>query len=178
MTYIKEDLKFQYNFSGRSFDIIVENSNSVQDGFKSFKDHIAVAAINKFQIQGQQRSPWQTLNKYYCDQFQKEIDKISKSIIYIPDKRIIQENNNIEKSNSFINGANLISKLFRMKNYKIGEDDEFRKLQSIEKKVAEILNVDKIEIQISESKKFVLIIDDKRLLLENFGTGIHDLKEV
>lgn len=172
--YFEDSTILEFKFVDNDFTISFKKNISNQ--YELYKNELAIAIINKFQINYGYRNPMDAVKRHYEKDFLEWLRSFHPKIIYIPDIRIIQEKNNIEKSNSSINGTNLISELSLMKNHEVGEDDRYQKFKSIEKKIAEILNVEKIEIHIpGKSKELVLVVDHKRWALENFGTGVHDL---
>jgi len=173
--FLLDDTQLELNFGQEKININLKPNDSDSE-FNFHKREIGVAIFNHLKINLGYTDPWEALKVHYGKFYKKHLQELFDRIIYIPDIRIIKEKNNIERSNSLINGANLTSELAYMKNHEIGEEDRFSKLKSIEAKIAEILNVHKIEINIpKKSEQFVLVVDDKRLLLENFGTGVHDL---
>lgn len=99
-----------------------------------------------------------------------------KDLIYIPHLRVIKEGHSFGDSNSSINGSNIISKMFEMQNPSIGDEKSKDKFNLIQKFVRELVNKPRLKIEIPHTKEeIVLTIDDNRLPLESFGTGIHQL---
>lgn len=97
-------------------------------------------------------------------------------LIYIPHLRVIQEGHTFGDSNSSINGSNIISKMFAMQNPIIGDEKSRDKFNLIQAFVRDLINKPDLEIEIPHTKEeIVLTIDDNRLPLESFGTGIHQL---
>ncbi|WP_370173246.1 ATP-dependent nuclease [Leeuwenhoekiella palythoae] len=97
-------------------------------------------------------------------------------LIYIPHLRVIKEGHSFGDSNSSINGSNIISKMFEMQNPLIGEEKSRDKFNLIQTFVRDLINKPDLEIEIPHNKEeIVLTIDDNRLPLESFGTGIHQL---
>ena len=105
-----------------------------------------------------------------------KIKIIFKDLIYIPHLRVIKEGHQFGDSNSSINGSNIISKMFEMQNPKIGEEklrDKFILIQSF---VRDLINKPDLLIEIPHNQEeIVLTIDNNRLPLDSFGTGIHQL---
>jgi predicted ATP-dependent endonuclease of OLD family len=171
--YWLDEVEFEFQFVNNKFKLNFKNTPS--NKLDLFRNEIAISIINHLKIDLGNAKPMQVIEKYFEEKCRKHLEKLY-STVYIPDIRIIKEKNNIEKSNSVINGANLTSELALMRNHEIGEDDKFEKLRSIEEKIAQILDVSRVEIQTPQkSKQIVLIVNNKRLLLENYGTGVHDL---
>lgn len=107
---------------------------------------------------------------------EQNIRNIFKDLIYIPHLRVIKEGHSFGDSNSSINGSNIISKMFEMQNPQIGEENSREKFNSIQKFVRDLINKPDLTIEIPHNKKeIVLTIDDNRLPLDSFGTGIHQL---
>ncbi|MDX2047468.1 MAG: AAA family ATPase [Chitinophagaceae bacterium] len=174
--YLNDPVIFEFTFANNKFDIILNKNDIVWDQLKTYEDYIAQAIINKKDISITGPRPWDILKKYYQSQFEKQLKEISSKVIYIPDIRILKQGNNIEKSNSKFNGSNLTSEISLMINHDVGEEEKRSRLDSIEQRVAELLNVGKIKIDVPENnKRIVLVVDKKRFPLENYGTGIHDL---
>jgi|TARA_B110001469_G_scaffold19_1_gene40 putative ATP-dependent endonuclease of OLD family len=97
-------------------------------------------------------------------------------LIYIPHLRVIKEGHSFGDSNSSINGSNIISKMFEMQNPLIGDEKSRDKFNLIQTFVRDLINKPDLEIEIPHTKEeIVLTIDDNRLPLESFGTGIHQL---
>ncbi|WP_405381966.1 ATP-dependent nuclease [Maribacter sp. LLG6340-A2] len=104
------------------------------------------------------------------------VSKTFNDLIYIPHLRVIQEGHSLGDSNSSINGSNIISKMFEMQNPVIGDENSREKFNLIQRFVRDLINKPDLEIEIPHTKKeIVLTIDDNRLPLESFGTGIHQL---
>jgi len=171
--YLLDEVDFEYQFVNNKFNLHFKNTSS--NKYDLFKDEIARSIINHLKIDLGYAKPNQVIEKFFEEKCKRHLERIYNSI-YIPDIRIIKEKNNIEKSNSLINGANLTTELALMKNRDLGEDHKYEKLKLIEERIAQILDVNKVEIQTPQkSKQIILFIDNKRLLLENYGTGVHDL---
>lgn len=99
-----------------------------------------------------------------------------KDLIYIPHLRVIKEGHDFGDSNSSINGSNIISKMFEMQNPKIGEEKSREKFNLIQSFVRDLINKPDLIIEIPHTKEeIVLTIDQNRLPLDSFGTGIHQL---
>lgn len=97
-------------------------------------------------------------------------------VIYIPHLRIIKEGHKFGDSNSSIDGSNIISKMFEMKNPNVGEESNREKFYKIQSFVRELLNDDSLEIEIPHTKDNIIIsLHDNRLPLDYYGTGIHQL---
>jgi putative ATP-dependent endonuclease of OLD family len=99
-----------------------------------------------------------------------------KDLIYIPHLRVIKEGHQFGDSNSSINGSNIISKMFEMQNPNIGEEKSREKFNLIQTFVRDLINKPDLIIEIPHTKEeIVLTIDQNRLPLDSFGTGIHQL---
>lgn len=99
-----------------------------------------------------------------------------KDLIYIPHLRVIKEGHEFGDSNSSINGSNIISKMFEMQNPKIGDERSREKFNTIQTFVRDLINKPDLIIEIPHTKEeIVLTIDQNRLPLDSFGTGIHQL---
>jgi len=99
-----------------------------------------------------------------------------KDLIYIPHLRVIKEGHQFGDSNSSINGSNIISKMFEMQNPEIGKESSRKKFNLIQTFVRDLINKPDLLIEIPHTKEeIVLTIDDNRLPLDSFGTGIHQL---
>jgi predicted ATP-dependent endonuclease of OLD family len=106
----------------------------------------------------------------------KKIRDTFGDLIYIPHLRVIKEGHSFGDSNSSINGSNIISKMFEMQNPLIGDEKSRDKFNLIQTFVRDLINKPDLEIEIPHNKEeIVLTIDDNRLPLESFGTGIHQL---
>lgn len=117
-----------------------------------------------------------TIQSNWNDFFNRKIRNNFNDLIYIPHLRVIQEGHSLGDSNSSINGSNIISKMFEMQNPDIGHEDSKKKFNLIRAFVRELINKPNLEIEIPHTKKeIVLTIDENRLPLESFGTGIHQL---
>lgn len=107
---------------------------------------------------------------------QKIIQETFTDLIYIPHLRVIKEGHSFGDSNSSINGSNIIGKMFEMQNPLIGDEKSRDKFNLIQTFVRDLINKPDLEIEIPHTKEeIVLTIDDNRLPLESFGTGIHQL---
>ena len=107
---------------------------------------------------------------------EQNIKNTFKDLIYIPHLRVIKEGHQLGDSNSSINGSNIISKMFEMQNPKIGEENSRDKFNLIECFVRDLINKPDLIIEIPHTKEeIVLTIDQNRLPLDSFGTGIHQL---
>jgi AAA15 family ATPase/GTPase len=105
-----------------------------------------------------------------------KIQTTFKDLIYIPHLRVIKEGHQYGDSNSSINGSNIISRMFEMQNPVIGDEQAREKFNLIQSFVRDLINKPDLEIEIPHTKEeIVLTIDDNRLPLESFGTGIHQL---
>lgn len=122
--------------------------------------------------------------QHFIAAIEEELDRYLKikihdyfhDLIYIPHLRVIQEGHNFGDSNSSINGSNIISKMFQMQNPVIGDESSRKKFDLIRSFVRDLVNKPELEIEIPHTKEsIVLTIDDNRLPLESFGTGIHQL---
>lgn len=150
---ILEQIHFEYSLQENKFSLLFSPTDPGAYKNSSYQQEISISIINKLNLTGGYREPFDLVKNYYRLFFEKWLKDLATQIVYIPDIRIIKENNNIEKSNSIYNGANLTSRLSLMKNFEIGEDDLHQKLKSIESKIAEILDVAKVEIHIPEKAK-------------------------
>lgn len=107
---------------------------------------------------------------------ENKIKKMFEDLIYIPHLRAIKEGHEFGDSNSSINGSNIISKMFEMQNPRIGEENSRQKFNLIQTFVRDLTNKPDLIIEIPHTKKeIVLTIDQNRLPLDSFGTGIHQL---
>lgn len=107
---------------------------------------------------------------------EQNIKNTFKDLIYIPHLRVIKEGHQFGDSNSSINGSNIISKMFEMQNPKIGEEKSRDKFNLIQSFVRDLINKPDLIIEIPHTKEeIVLTIDQNRLPLDSFGTGIHQL---
>jgi len=114
------------------------------------------------------------------DSFKRTIEhnikSVFKDLIYIPHLRVIKEGHQFGDSNSSINGSNIISKMFEMQNPKIGEEKSRDKFNLIQSFVRDLISKPDLIIEIPHTKEeIVLTIDQNRLPLDSFGTGIHQL---
>ena len=58
----------------------------------------------------------------------------------------------------------------------VGQEEQQLKFDKIQQLVRDLLDDPKIKIEISHNKKnMILVINDHRLPLDSFGTGIHEL---
>ena len=106
----------------------------------------------------------------------KSIRENFKDLIYIPHLRAIKEGHQFGDSNSYINGSNIISKMFEMQNPLVGRESERDKFNKIQYFVRELTNKSDLLIEIPHTKEeIVLTLDGIRLPLDFFGTGIHQL---
>ena len=118
----------------------------------------------------------QTIVASWSAFFERQLRAAFNGLIYIPHFRIIKEGHDFGDSNSSINGSNIISKMFEMQNPTIGEENLRNKFFKIRRFVRDLINKPNLEIEIPHTKKeIVLTIDNNRLPLESFGTGIHQL---
>ena len=100
--------------------------------------------------------------------------KIFKNLIYIPNYREINKPSIVRKNENVFNGENIIEELFKLRNPDIGEEKDT--ILKIENFVKDLLNLEHISIEIPHTKdKLILTINDQRLPLDSFGTGIHEL---
>lgn len=118
----------------------------------------------------------ETISKSWTSRINTLVKANFDDLIYIPHLRVIQEGHTFGDSNSSINGSNIISKMFEMQNPTIGNEDSRQKFNTIQSFVRDLINKPDLEIEIPHTKEqIVLTIDDNRLPLESFGTGIHQL---
>lgn len=118
----------------------------------------------------------ETIRKSWNSRISTLIKSNFDDLIYIPHLRVIQEGHKFGDSNSSINGSNIISKMFEMQNPTIGNEKSREKFNLIQKFVRDLINKPDLEIEIPHTKEeIVLTIDENRLPLESFGTGIHQL---
>lgn len=101
-----------------------------------------------------------------------------KKVQYIPQHRQIRDipisNGNIA-SNDF-DGNKIVQLLFKMQNPDIGDEEDKVKFNRIQSFVRELLKHDTIKIEIPNTKdKIIIDMDDVRLPISSFGTGIHQL---
>lgn len=117
-----------------------------------------------------------TIKENWNKTVQQHVKNTFKDLIYIPHLRVIQEGHQFGDSNSSINGSNIISKMFEMQNPEIGKENYREKFNLIQKFVRDLINKPDLLIEIPHTKKeIVLTIDENRLPLDSFGTGIHQL---
>lgn len=116
------------------------------------------------------------IKKIWKPIIEENIKHLFKDLIYIPHLRVIKEGHLFGDSNSSINGSNIISKMFEMQNPQIGEEKSRDKFNLIQTFVSDLINKPELTIEIPHNKKeIVLTIDNNRLPLDSFGTGIHQL---
>ena len=116
------------------------------------------------------------IKKNFTQTIKNIVSNTFNDLIYIPHLRVIQEGHTFGDSNSSINGSNIISKMFEMQNPVIGNESSRDKFNLIQRFVRDLINKPDLEIEIPHTKKeIVLTIDENRLPLESFGTGIHQL---
>ncbi|MCW3106003.1 MAG: hypothetical protein JWQ09_509 [Segetibacter sp.] len=118
---------------------------------------------------------WDAITNHYHKFIIPVISNAISNVIYIPDLRFIKEGST-QNSNSLINGSNIISEINKMKNADLGEDENKNKLLLIEEIAREMIGVENLTIEVPHTKdKMLITIDNVRLPLENFGTGIHEI---
>lgn len=126
--------------------------------------------------QAEKTTIFQEIHNSWSQKVKNIITETFKDLIYIPHLRVIKEGHNFGDSNSSINGSNIISKMFEMQNPTIGDEKSKDKFQLIQTFVRELINKPDLKIEIPHTKEeIVLTIDNNRLPLESFGTGIHQL---
>ncbi len=176
--YLNDPLLFEYNLKEDSIEIpdyIIQGS-MWNNGQSLHEDSIVRPILQKLNINESRHSGWEAFRLHFHHKISREVDSIIKRIIYIPEFRIVKEGNNLENSNSLINGANIISEMHKMINPDIGEEENFEKFQKIEETVKEMLGVTDLKIVIPHSKdKMIVVIDGRRLPLENFGAGLNEI---
>lgn len=107
---------------------------------------------------------------------EKKLKQAFSQVIYIPHLRVIQEGHKFGGSNSNIDGSNIISKMFEMQNPSVGREDDRDKFIQIQSFVSTLINKPDLLLEIPHTKdRILLTLDDNRLPLESFGTGIHQL---
>jgi predicted ATP-dependent endonuclease of OLD family len=117
-----------------------------------------------------------TIKENWKRTIEQNIKNTFKDLIYIPHLRVIKEGHQLGDSNSSINGSNIISKMFEMQNPKIGDEKSREKFNLIQSFVRDLINKPELIIEIPHTKEeIVLTIDQNRLPLDSFGTGIHQL---
>ncbi len=116
------------------------------------------------------------IKESWINTIEQIIIKNFRDLIYIPHLRVIKEGHEFGDSNSSINGSNIISRMFEMQNPKIGDEQSREKFNLIQTFVRDLINKPDLTIEIPHTKEeIVLTIDDNRLPLDSFGTGIHQL---
>lgn len=123
-------------------------------------------------------------NKAYINAIKQDIEnKVReyfdsfKKVEYIPQFRQIIDGQTIEDSEEpDFNGNNIIALMFRMQNPDIGQEEERKKFDNVQKFVRELLKNEELKIQIPNTKdKIIIEMNGERLPLSHLGTGIHQL---
>ncbi len=105
----------------------------------------------------------------------KYIQDAFKNVIYIPHLRFISETHKIAESTSLIDGSNIISELHKMQTPLTGEELNKVKFNKIKELISDLLYT-QVEVEIPPEKDHIIVtINNTRLPLDFFGTGIHQL---
>ncbi len=166
--FYKSDLRFEYVLNQQSI-------KKLPDFFNTLDRFQLIPFQNQFSSADEQTLR-EAIKKNWESYLREKIRTEFSDLIYIPHLRVIKEGHGYGESNSSINGSNIISKMFSMQNPEVGSENEKEKFYLIRSFVRELVNKPDLEIEIPHTKKeIVLTIDNNRLPLESFGTGIHQL---
>lgn len=165
---------FLENYHIFNFDIVSKNFE-----FPQIFNELEWQHLIPFQTQYTRADKTLLLNNIkerWKQTIENNIKSTFKDLIYIPHLRVIKEGHEFGDSNSSINGSNIISKMFEMQNPKIGDEKSREKFNLIQTFVRDLINKPDLIIEIPHTKEeIVLTIDQNRLPLDSFGTGIHQL---
>lgn len=170
---------FNYNAFLENYHTFDFNLNSKQIELPEIINNLDWRQLVPFQSQYSQADKTLLLNtikENWKRTIEQKIKNTFKDLIYIPHLRVIKEGHQLGDSNSSINGSNIISKMFEMQNPKIGDEKSREKFNLIQSFVRDLINKPELVIEIPHTKEeIVLTIDQNRLPLDSFGTGIHQL---
>lgn len=168
---LKNPITLSQTFKDNTFELkkeIVEKYHHEDDLIRSILIHKNISEVGY--------TLWEAMEQHYKLSNKKFLENVLAKVVYIPDFRLVQEGSNIVSYNSKINGANIISQLFQMQNPNLGEEENKKKLNIIEETLKELLGVNELSLQIPHTKdKIFVVINGKRLALENLGTGISEI---
>lgn len=166
-TFLESYHNFDFNLNTKNFELPKSIQNLEWQQLIPFQS--AYSRADSKQLLAKIKESWQR-------SIEQNIKNQFKDLIYIPHLRVIKEGHQFGDSNSSINGSNIISKMFEMQNPEIGKENSRKKFNLIQTFVRDLINKPDLLIEIPHTKEeIVLTIDDNRLPLDSFGTGIHQL---
>lgn len=100
-----------------------------------------------------------------------------KQFVYVPDIRRLHHIDEAgQPSPHRLDGRNVIAQLHEMQHPLVGDDNKQRLFVMIERFVRDLLDTDDLRMEVSHDQtQLIVTMHGRRLPLDSFGTGIHEL---